>query len=203
MLTNVVLVPSGTGEPLKRIRSEPREQGCLMIRRICVGMLLALALLMPIRAKAAPQSTRSQGANGSATCPVTVPRKDAPPNEGGNFFEPGASHSKPTLSVGLWPDGTVVFQPGGPGSIEPDGSLSMKFPWWREAGLRGRLTIHGRRLDAPAPPLRAHIPWGYGDTGFQSTALILPTEGCWEVTGQVADTRLTFVTHVVRVGERK
>jgi hypothetical protein len=174
-----------------------------MIRRICVEMLLALALLMPIRTKAAPQSARSQRANRSATCPVTLPRRDTPPGEGGNFFESGTSHWKPTLSVGLWPDGTVVFQPDGPGSIEPDGSLSMKFPWWRGAGLRGKLTIHGRRLDAPAPPLRAYIPEGYGDTGFQATGLIFPTEGCWEVTGQVADTRLTFVTRVVRVGERK
>jgi hypothetical protein len=174
-----------------------------MIRRICVGMLLALALLMPIRMKAAPQSARSQRPNRSATCPVTLPRKDTPPSEGGNFFEPGTSHWKPILSVGLWPDGTVVFQPGGPGSIEPDGSLSMKFPWWRGAGLRGKLTIHGKRLDAAAPPLRASIPWGYGDTGFQSTALIFPIEGCWEVTGEVGDTRLTFVTRVVRVGERK
>jgi hypothetical protein len=47
------------------------------------------------------------------------------------------------------------------------------------------------------PPLRARIPDGYGDTGFQATALIFPTEGCWEVTGEVGDTRLTFLTPVV------
>ena len=66
----------------------------------------------------------------------------------------------------------------------------MKFPWWRGAGLRGKLTIHGRRRDAAAPPLLADIPNGYGDPGFQATALVFPTEGCWEVTGQVADTSL-------------
>jgi len=75
----------------------------------------------------------------------------------------------------------------------------MKFGWTRGEGLRGKLKIRGRRLDAPAPPLRADIPNGYGDTGFQATALIFPTEGCWEVTGEVADTRVTFVTRVVRV----
>jgi hypothetical protein len=68
----------------------------------------------------------------------------------------------------------------------------MKFGWLRGEGLRGKLTIHGKRLDASAPPLRARIPEGYGDTGFQATAVIFPTEGCWEVTGQVADTRVTF-----------
>ena len=80
-----------------------------MIRRICFGMLVALAMLTPIRTKAAP---RSQRANKSATCPVSLRRKDTPPSGGGNFFEPETSDWKPTLSVGLWPDGTVVFQPG-------------------------------------------------------------------------------------------
>jgi len=77
----------------------------------------------------------------------------------------------------------------------------MKFGWTRGEGVRGKLKIHGRRLDAAAPPLRARIPDGYGETGFQATALIFPTEGCWEVTGEVGETRLTFVTRVVRVRE--
>ena len=50
--------------------------------------------------------------------------------------------------------------------------------------------------------LRARIPDGYGDTGFQATALIFPTEGCGEVTGEVGETSLTLVTRVVKVGER-
>jgi len=79
----------------------------------------------------------------------------------------------------------------------------MKFGWLRGAGLRGKLTIHGKRLDAAAPPLRANIPEGYGDTGFQATGLIFPTEGCWEVTGEVGDTSVTFITRVVKVKDRK
>jgi hypothetical protein len=77
----------------------------------------------------------------------------------------------------------------------------MKFLWWR--GVRGKLTIQGQRLDAPAPPLRADIPGGYGDTGFQATGLIFPTEGCWEVTGKVGESSLTFVTRVVKVEKSK
>jgi hypothetical protein len=65
----------------------------------------------------------------------------------------------------------------------------------------GKLTIHGKRLDASAPPLRADIPEGYGDTGFQATGLIFPTEGCWEVTGKVGQTSVTFVTRVVKIDE--
>jgi hypothetical protein len=133
----------------------------------------------------------------TSTCPVTHPNGKTPPDQipSPNDYGNGA------LWTALWPKGTVVFRPGGSGFVLPDGSLSMKFPWVR--GARGKLTIHGRRLDAPAPPLRARIPEGYGDTGFQSTALIFPTEGCWEVTGKVGEASLTFVTRVVKVVEPK
>jgi len=133
----------------------------------------------------------------SAACPLTKPNGSRPPGErsGAGYYGNGALWTVP------YPDGTVVFRPGGPGFVLPDGSLSMKFPWWR--GVRGELTIQGRRLDALAPPLRASIPGGYGDTGFQATSLIFPTVGCWEVTGKVGDASLTFVTRVVKVGERK
>jgi hypothetical protein len=47
-------------------------------------------------------------------------------------------------------DGTVVFKPGGSGIILPDGSLSMKFGWYRGAGLRGKLTIHGHNVHTTA-----------------------------------------------------
>lgn len=92
--------------------------------------------------------------------------------------------------------GKITFEPGGPGFLLDDGALSMKFPWWR---LRsGRLHLEGRRLDAPAPPMRSGIPDGYGESGFQATSLIFPTPGCWEVTGRLGDARLTFVKMVER-----
>jgi hypothetical protein len=134
-------------------------------------------------------------------CAVTVPNGSEPP---GVFTHHGSNdtsaknsnlYGNGRLWTTLWPNGTVEFRPGGPGFVESDGSRSMKFPWWR--AVRGKLTITGRRLDASAPPLHAHIPEGYGDTGFQSTALIFPTEGCWEVTGSVGDATLTFVTRVI------
>ena len=102
------------------------------------------------------------------------------------------------ISTGLWPDGTIVFRPGGPGFVTDDGALGMKWGWRR--AVRGPLRIEGRRLDGAAPPLRAEIPTGYGDFGFQSSALIFPTTGCWEVTGRVGATSLTFVTLVQRIG---
>jgi hypothetical protein len=103
------------------------------------------------------------------------------------------------VSVALWPDGTVVFKPGGAGFVTRDGSLGMKFGWQR--GVRGRLRIEGRRLDASASALRAEVPNGYGDLDFQATYLIFSTPGCWEVTGHVGDSSVTFVTKVVKVGD--
>jgi hypothetical protein len=60
------------------------------------------------------------------------------------------------------------------------------------------LTIEGRRLDDKASPLHAAIPGGYGDKGFQPSGIRFPTEGCWEVTGSVGNTKLTFVTLILR-----
>ena len=169
-----------------------------MVRQICVGMLLGLLVWLPTRARASPRSA-------APTCPVTIPRKaPIPPSDAIKFFGAGAAHWNGALFVGaLWTNGTIVFRPGGPGIILPDGSLSMKFGWWRGAGLRGKLTILGKRLDAPAPPLRANIPRGYSDTGFQATALIFPTEGCWEVTGEVGHSHVTFVTRVIKLEEHR
>jgi len=125
-------------------------------------------------------------------CPVTQPNGQAPPGE-----TPRASHhGNGLLWTTLWPEGTVFFEPDGPGQrSDLDGSLSMKWPWWRGADT-GPLTIEGRRLDADAPPLGASIPDGYS-FDFQATALIFPTPGCWEVTGAVGEATLSFVVRVL------
>ena len=102
-------------------------------------------------------------------------------------------------TVGLWPNGEVIFKPGGPGFVASDGALGMKFGWQRR--VRGKLTITGRRLDAEAPPLRSEVNNGYGDIGFHASYVIFPTPGCWEVTGHVADASVTFVTRVTRIGD--
>lgn len=111
------------------------------------------------------------------------------------------SYGKKELSLGpfgLWPDGTVIFKPGGAGFITRDGSLGMKFGWQR--GVRGQLTIEGRRLDGSAPALRSAVSRGYRDVGFQPTYLVFSTPGCWEITGHVGEASLTFVTKVVKIG---
>jgi hypothetical protein len=151
------------------------------MNRTAIGVLLLVADCAPCADQT--QSTAPK----STACSVTLPPSG------------GERYGNDALQAGLWPGGKVIFKPGGPGAVLADGALSMKFWWWR---LRpGHLTFQGRRLDAPAPPLRASVPDGYGDTGFQATALIFPTVGCWEVTGRLGDDSLTFVTLVEQIGE--
>jgi hypothetical protein len=151
--------------------------------------LLTFLLLNCLGFTVNAQDSRSI-ANGSFTCPVTSPSE--------RVFSTGGNYGNESIATGLWKDGKVIFKPGGSGFVLQDGSLSMKFPWWRR--VDGQLTIEGRRLDAPAPPLRSDIPKEYGDSGFQASAIIFPTPGCWEVTARVGQGQLTFVTDVVKVG---
>jgi hypothetical protein len=154
----------------------------------------AATLTIVILACAIGQFARAQN---SASCPVTIGKKSS--IDPAAFFGSGSAHWNGNLYVGaLWPDGTIVFRPGGAGTHYPDGSLGMKISWYRANGLSGALQIRGKRLDAPAAPLRAIIHRAYGDTGFQPSEVIFPAEGCWQVTGTVADNSVTFVTRVVR-----
>jgi hypothetical protein len=138
---------------------------------------------------AAPPKASGPPAHG--TCPVTRPNGSVPPGESSGT--PGAQyHGNGAIWTDLWQKGVFA---AGPDDVLADGSISMKFPWWR--GVTGELRVSGRRLDGPAPPLRARVD-SYGPRGFQSTAVIFPVEGCWEVTGRAADASLTVVLLVVK-----
>ncbi|MBA2461515.1 MAG: hypothetical protein H0V45_07105 [Actinobacteria bacterium] len=127
----------------------------------------------------------------SSACPVTTPNRSNPP--GVAAADSTNIHGNGVLWVAIAYGGVI---PAGESNQQPDGSIRMKFPWWR--GVFGELKITGVRLDAAAPPLRVEIPSGYGNTGFQASGLIFPTEGCWEVTGRVGSAALTLVVQVVR-----
>jgi hypothetical protein len=126
-------------------------------------------------------------------CPVTKPGK-APEDFGDRLFGSPAAFGNNDLWVGaLGNDGVILADSR---FVESDGSIGWKFGWWRI--VSGTLTITGRRLDVSAPPLRALVPDGYGSHGFQASGVYFPTEGCWEVTGTVGGSELTFVTFVLR-----
>lgn len=131
-----------------------------------------------------------------AGCPVTLPQSASGSNGSATpSARPDLRYGSEALRTELWPNGVVRVLSS---NVQPDGSLKMKFPWWRGERVRGELSIEGRRLDGSAPPLRSEILQGYGDRGFQATYIIFPAEGCWEVTGRAGNASLTFVTEVVK-----
>jgi hypothetical protein len=141
-------------------------------------------------------------------CQVTIANGSTPPGENPSPDR----HGNGELWTGLSRDGTFTVAPEsapeylGPageiavdGAVLPDGSVGIKAPWWRGPGVRGRIRLRARRLDARAPRVdRTVPPSGYGLTGFQAMGLELPTIGCWKVTGSAGKASLTFVTLVER-----
>jgi hypothetical protein len=129
----------------------------------------------------------------AAQCPRTEPRQ-APAEFADLLFGGGSAHGDDSLWVGgLWPDGIVAVSDD---FVETDGSIGMKFGWWRIDS--GDLVITGRRLDGSSPPLAADVVETEADAGFVASRVYFPTEGCWEVTGSLDDVQLTFVTFVIR-----
>jgi hypothetical protein len=123
------------------------------------------------------------------TCPLTLPNGITPPDG----KAAGMNHGNGKIWTAMWPHNVVIATPD---YIEADGSVGMKWPWWR--GVKGKLKISGRRLDGKAPPVTPYLPDGYGRSGFQPSGISFPTEGCWEVTGAVGDAKLTFVTLILK-----
>jgi hypothetical protein len=114
-------------------------------------------------------------------------------------YPAGGVQGNAGLQAVLPPGSKFVFSPGGPGFVDRDGALGIKFAWDRR--IPGDLLVTGRRLDGDAQPARAYLNNGYGDRGFQPVYLVFPTAGCWQVTGGVGEARLTFVVLVEKVGD--
>jgi hypothetical protein len=140
----------------------------------------------------------------SATCAVTLPNGGVPPRR---VLERAGLPANPSpeqwplfgtssMWVSLWSEGTVTFRKGGPGFVEPDGALKMKFFWL--LATAGPLTVSGKRLDGETSALRSDIPTGFVGRGFQPSYLIFPTPGCWQITARANGSELTFVTRVVK-----
>jgi len=147
----------------------------------------------PIAVKVTPTTTAGSGTKvarlqetappSAALCPVTRPPDPplAPPMVVGSPQPPAGQ---------FWYGNDALWL-----ILPADGVLSnRKVMWWRT--LPGTLTIAGRRLDSPAPPLEADLHGDYGTEGFQASGINFPVPGCWEVVGSVANRDLRFVVMV-------
>ena len=138
-----------------------------MVPNRLVGLVVPVVVaVMLIGGATQLDGSRAAASATPAPCPVTQPNGCLPP-EGENVLDRGrGGHGNNELwtDVWMWGAGKVLVAPDHVGA---DGSLGeMKWAWWR--GVPGALTIEGHRLDAPAPPLLAWIPSGYGEKGFRS-----------------------------------
>jgi hypothetical protein len=160
---------------------------------VLLGRGLAIvAVCVPI-AFAAPDRSGSPG-----SCPVTHANHVVPPAPGQGW--PTLFFQNRYLRVHVSSDGGLLaFR-------QRDGTFFQKLGWSPRRGLRGRLVVSGRRLDASSPPMRVlGVHWGYAYSGFSrrggwASAVTFPSgEGCWRITGRVRRVTLSYVVRVVGV----
>lgn len=135
------------------------------------------------------------------TCPITMP-PDQP-------FIPPAPYPSQAPHGYFW-YGTeslwTVIPDGGVWTELPHNAdgYSQKVLWWHAGYSPSEepvpaLSVTGRRLDAPAPPLQVSEPTNAMSEEILSAMLVgvtLPTAGCWEISGRYADAQLNFVVWV-------
>lgn len=127
-----------------------------------------------------------------APCNPTQPNGDTPPGE-----DPSPTfHGNGLLyTSGLADGGEIVADPR---SVAADGSIGIKFAWWRASGVgaAGDLQITGHETNTGAV-VTASIPEGYGQR-FQASGITFPSAGCYEITATSGDAVLTFVTKITK-----
>lgn len=158
---------------------------------LCLGASACDDVTPVPTSKSTPPSTRAAMPSRTQAirdCPRTMPVR-----------APQAIRSMPGWNraygnSALWVGGLGVDGVLGASTVGPD-EYNVKLPWWRLK--RGILHIAGSRLGDEGVTIGSHVPEGYGLSGFQSTAVRFPSEGCYRVTGTIGVEPLTFVTYVV------
>jgi hypothetical protein len=103
-------------------------------------------------------------------------------------------YGTPALWTLLRPDGTWSGLP------YQDGAYTQKVFWWSQGyDWKSPLTLTGRRIDGPAPPIRASTATNAFAEDIGSSILVgveIPAGGCWEITGRLKGKELHFVVWV-------
>ena len=161
-----------------------------------MGLLITLCVLIVVLASCAttpgalPSGKTEAGEGIGATageqtvrstdCPVTTPITITPPDSKYRAPLPRGAYYASADEMILVPS-------------EEWGQGSRKIPWIKPLG--SRLTVQRRRLDGEAAPLWADISFGYsGD--FQSSIIIIPTAGCWEIEARANASMLRLVLYI-------
>jgi hypothetical protein len=181
-------------------------------------LLMALATVTASGQQASSQQPSPETESAPPSCPVTrrpaqpfVPPAPYQAEVPGNCYWLGTEKLWTGLCEPLvW--GWAPHQPGHEQEVQP---LTAKIFWYRvgydwRAEPQPRLTITGRRLDGPAPPLMV-MTWQRRNgapaqatnaimddsgRGAMLTGVYVPVPGCWEITGEYEGDRLSFVVWV-------
>jgi hypothetical protein len=158
---------------------------------ICAGFTGCAAIDTMDSSTSSPKPDDSQAEAASANaCPVTEPLWVKPPDDSAVQGSPGYGYYYVNEDRSIWASAWWTGEGEYRLRVSEEG---IKVGWFRPAGAT--LEITGRRIDAQAPPLDAHIPGGY-PTRFQATGLVFHTDGCWEVAARAAESELSFVVWV-------
>jgi hypothetical protein len=150
--------------------------------------LIAAALVLT-----ALTATQSSHAERRRACPATAPNGNVPAGAPQGFYGNGR------LATTAY--GVIVADKR---TLNPDGSVSEKFPWWGSPSLSGDLRITGKRLDKVIKRrVTANIQGGGVSNAppgshFWSTGITFPTTGCWRIEGRVGTVALFLVVIVRR-----
>ena len=131
---------------------------------------------------------RVDAPSATSTCPVTKPNGYAPPR--GVPSSP-ALHGNGVLWASFPADGVFVKT-----AAEP---LFVKMLWIKK-GWGGDLSVRYQRIDVAATPIKAETIFGSlsGYVGPTWAARLYLDQGCWKVSGRVADVSLSFVVLVAQ-----
>jgi hypothetical protein len=186
-LDDIALVGMATHALITRRQKYRLGQGDRMFRRT-LGVTSALALSISLAGGSAAGLSRNLRAVPRGDRCSTQPRAVSP--------------SRVPTEVKLWTHGSPVIGNGSLWALRPateltavklpDGTYSMKFPWYLYPQAQATPTITGRRLDGPGM-FRYDTNVAFdGSRVFATSSLKFSALGCWQVTGHYRGSSVTF-----------